>query len=54
MNTVVIKLPCKKCGAPDRSAHTIGILGRPVLYFYGNFISGSSQTASGSKGLINN
>jgi len=51
MVTVVIKFLCTKGSAPDRSAHTVGILGRPILYFCGNFISSSSGTASGYKGL---
>jgi hypothetical protein len=51
MVTVVIKLSCTKGSAPDRSAHTIGILGSPILYFYGHLISDSSGTASGGKGL---
>ena len=52
MTTVVTKLPCAKDSAPDRSAHTIGILGTPILYFCGGFISSSSGTAVGGKGLI--
>src|SRR5689334_22893694 len=51
MITVVIKLPCTQGSEPDRSAHTVGILGWPVLYFYGDFISGSSGTSVGGKGL---
>jgi hypothetical protein len=53
MVAVVIKSPCTKGRASDQSVHAIGILGRPALYFCDDFISGSSGTASGSKGLIN-
>jgi hypothetical protein len=51
MVTLVTGLTCAKNCAPDRSAHTIGILGRSILYFCGSFISGSSGTVSGGKGL---
>ena len=51
MVTVVIRILCTKGSVPDRSAHSIGILGRTVLYFCGDFISGSSGTVSGYKGL---
>ena len=51
MVTVVIRILCTKGSVPDRSAHSIGILGRTVLYFCGDFISGSSRTASGYKGI---
>jgi hypothetical protein len=51
MVAILIKLPCTKGSAPDQSVQTIGILGRPVLYFCGDFISGSSGSASGGKGL---
>jgi len=52
MVAVVIKSPCTKVRALDQSVYAIGILGRPVLYLCNDFISGSSGTASGSKGLI--
>jgi len=43
---------CTKNRALDRSAYITDILGLPVVYLCDYFISGSSGTAMGGKGLI--